>query len=465
MVEILDKLLVKEVSHELIHLMNEPVPRYTSYPTAPNFTDFSSSDYERCFTNFSKKGTALSLYVHIPFCQSMCLYCGCSVILNRRSENEARYVDYLLKEIHLVARRLPERQRIAQIHFGGGTPTKLTENQIRLIMKRLHYYFDVEEDAELAMEVDPRTVMMDNGHKLRVLRELGFNRISFGVQDTDAQVQEAVKRRQSKEMTECTFLWARELGFNGINIDLIYGLPHQTRESFSKSIAEIIELKPDRIAMYSYARVPWLKPHQKAIKESTLPSTEEKFSIYNLARKQLLEAGYRALGMDHFALEHDELTKAYLEQSLHRNFMGYTVAKSEYLLGLGVTSIGYFNDAYVQNVKELDTYYEMLDRQELPVFRGLELSYDDQIRKWVIHKLMCQFTLNKLEFNNRFDQEFDKYFSEALKNLHFFVEKGLVVLEDNSITATAMGELFIRNIVSVFDAYMQSKKQKFSKGI
>jgi oxygen-independent coproporphyrinogen-3 oxidase len=431
---------------------NCPAPRYTSYPTAPNWKDFAAHDY---VSLLRQDHSPLSLYVHIPFCASMCLFCGCSVILNRKEEKEVEYVDYLLKEISLLRSLLPHKPKVAQLHFGGGTPTKLANPLLERIMTALHESFDIS--GEIAIEIDPRTAT----NKLPFLKSLGFNRVSFGVQDTDPAVQEAVRRRQSEALTRATFLEAKALGFQEINIDLIYGLPKQTQESFHKTVSTILELKPDRIALFSYAKIPWLKEHQKAIPDSDLPSTEEKFAIYTSARRRFIEAGYVAIGMDHFALSTSELARSYHQKTLSRNFQGYTVKSTETLLGLGVTSIGYTQHSYTQNHKDLKTYYEALSQNTLPTYRGHLLTLDDHIRKWVIHTLMCRFELDKQLFQTLFHMPFDSYF----KNVDLSPVSDLIEVSEGFLRVNPQGELLIRNIAMLFDAYLKPVENHFSQSI
>lgn len=443
--------------------MDVPIPRYTSYPTAPVWGPLEVASYKDALLHVQD---GLSLYIHIPFCKTMCLYCGCSVILNRKKENEDIYVEYLLKEIALVAKTLGKK-KILQLHFGGGTPTKLTEEHFDQIMEALRSHFSFPEGSELAIEIDPRTVDEDDGKKLSHLKRLGFTRVSFGVQDTDEMVQKAVKRYQSYDVTKKTFLKARHLGFDGINIDLIYGLPYQTTKTFQKTIEDILALSPDRIALFSYAKVPWLKPHQKAIKEEWLPASDEKFQIYVLARKAFIEKGYQAIGMDHFAKAQDSLSLARKEKTLSRNFQGYTVLDVQDLVGLGITSIGRVNGHYFQNAKDLQSYYQLLDTDTIPVLRGKLVSQDDTIRRWVIERLMCDFELKKNEFCALFDKSFDEYFKKELSRLLVFVEKGFVEIKSDGIFVTMSGELFIRNIASCFDWYLHqdSGHKMFSKSI
>jgi oxygen-independent coproporphyrinogen III oxidase len=457
------------ISLEQLHTFNQPAPRYTSYPTAPEWGELTPEIYGHYLDFISQKSDPLSLYIHIPFCKTMCLYCGCAVILNRKPENELKYVEYLEKEIALVASYLGTKKTVSQLHFGGGTPTKLSSPLLKRVMNCLEHFFEINFDGEIAMEIDPRTVMEDNGRKLRLLKELGFNRVSFGVQDTNEKVQKAVKRHQTYEMTKQTFIWAKELGFEGINLDLIYGLPYQTLETFTKTIELISDLKPDRISLFSYAKVPWMKPHQKAIKEKTLPCTEEKFKIYAHARARLMEKGYAAIGMDHFALEEDPMAKAYHEGRLMRNFQGYSVSHCEDLIGLGLTSIGFVGGCYIQNLKSLPSYYEALDRDILPVHRGKVLSPDDHLRKWVIHTLMCRFELNKNEFRKRFNIPFEIYFSSIKKEIQKRIQQGLLEEDEKGLYVTPLGELFVRIVAQTFDAYIEKKlaveTPKFSQSI
>ena len=327
--------------------------------------------------------------------------------------------------------------------------------------------FEIDPTGELSIEIDPRTVVQDSGSKLRMLRRLGFNRVSFGVQDTDPKVQEAVKRRQTYEMTRETYELARSLGFTGISFDLIYGLPYQTVNSFQDTLTKIIGLRPDRVALFSYAKIPWLKPHQKAIDEVTLPSTEEKFKIYVQARKAFLENGYVAIGMDHFALQEDGLAKAYLTKRLQRNFQGYSLKLAEDVVSMGVTSIGFVQEAYFQNLKELSEYYKALDAGALPVFRGKVLNLDDKIRKWVIHTLMCDFELDKKVFKKQWNLDFDQYFAGDQRALEICISDGLVNNSPEKLLPTPYGKLFIRNIAMVFDAYLKKQETQgmFSQAI
>ncbi len=441
---------------------DQPLPRYTSYPTAPIWGPLSEKDYLEHLSNIGDR--AVSLYLHVPFCHSMCLYCGCSVVLNRKRGNEELYVKALQKEIGLLPFR---KKEVTQLHFGGGTPTKLTIEDFQTLFETLRQRFTFSKNGEIAIEIDPRTVYGDGGEKLRGLKRVGFNRVSFGVQDTDQQVQEAVKRRQTREMTSETFHMARAIGFEGgINVDLIYGLPYQTESTFRQTAEEIAALGPDRIALFSYAKVPWLKPHQKAIKDETLPTTEEKFRLYIAARETFLAAGYVTLGMDHFAKKEDSLALGLQNGTLGRNFQGYTLKASPLLIPLGVSSIGDLGSGYFQNEKELPDYYAALQANKLPIHRGIILTAEDQLRRYVIHTLMCRFELDKQLFQSKFNTPFDIHFEQERKGLQRFLDCGFINENETRLTITPRGQLFIRNIVSLFDAHLKpTTTHRFSKAV
>lgn len=455
------------VDLDLLMQLDRPIPRYTSYPTAPEWGSITHDEYSRKLVELGKSNDPVALYFHIPFCHSMCLFCGCSVILNRKKENETRYVDYLIQEIELVARTIGQKKRVRQLHFGGGTPTKIAEEEFVRLFRAIEQHFQLEADAEIAIEIDPRGVFEDRGAKLHLIKSLGFTRVSFGVQDTNEKVQEAVRRRQSYDITKYTYDLARSLEFEGISIDLIYGLPYQTLDTFTETIEKIIDLSPDRLSLFSYAKLPWLKEHQKAIKDETLPSTKEKFQIYLMARKKMVESGYQAIGMDHFAKQSDDMAKAYKEKRLQRNFQGYTVLDVDDLISFGITAIGYVQKGYFQNVKELETYYGLLDKESLPTFRGKLLSQEDLVRRFVIQRLMCDFRLDKELFLKTYERPFEAYFSDECLRLKELFPLGLYEEDDKVLKATPLGELFIRNIASSFDWYLAQKEghKQFSKAI
>lgn len=440
--------MLKEVDPSLLEALDRPVPRYTSYPPAPAWKTLSESTYRSALTRFDQEEAPLSLYLHIPFCRTMCLFCGCSVILNRRDDIQEQYVDALLQEARLLS--FQKKHPVTQLHLGGGTPTQLTVSQLTRLMEGLYARFTIAPDAEISIEIDPR-----NGtDKLPLLKELGFKRVSFGVQDTDPAVQKAIRRHQSYEMTAATVAAARALNFDSINVDLIYGLPLQTSESFAETIRRIIALSPDRIALFSYAKVPWLKPHQKAIPDASLPSTPTKFALYAHARTALIDAGYCPIGMDHFAKQNDELTLAFHENRLQRNFQGYSLKTAETMIGLGVTSIGYVAGTYAQNAKDLPAYYDRLAQGQLPVQKGLVLSEDDLLRRALIQELMCTFKIDKKAFKTTWNRDFDTLFPDT---------PPLTINTPELFQATPLGSLFIRTIAKHFDAYTHDGQ--FSKAI
>lgn len=450
----------KQIDAAFLARWNQSVPRYTSYPTAPQFYPLQSAAYEEVLLQLDQTEKPLSLYIHIPFCRSMCLFCGCSVILNRKEENQRAYVDLLLQEIQLAP--WIQKRPVTQLHFGGGTPTSLKAEEIEELMHALKTRYFFPEEAEISMEVDPRTVFADRGSKLRALRKMGFNRVSFGVQDLDFAVQEAVKRRQTEEMTLFTYELAKELGFQGINLDLIYGLPLQTPEKFRKTAEKIAKMRPDRISFFSYANIPFLKAHQKAIMDD-LPTDLDKFTIYLETRSHFLEAGYVAIGMDHFALPSDPLARGYFDGTLTRNFQGYSLQKAEDMMGLGVTSIGYVGHSYFQNVKKIDEYAKWVSQKQFPIERGFSLKKEDLLRKWVIETIMCRFALNKKEFQDRFGVSFDAYFEKEKTALARLESEGFLEETSEALLPTEQGRLFIRLIASTFDAYL--KKGQYSRAV
>ena len=429
---------------------NCAVPRYTSYPTAPQFQSMGPETYIQHIERFDQTAKKpLSLYIHIPFCKSMCLFCGCSVVLNRSPERQTRYLQHLHMEIEKIASYFSQKRTVTQLHFGGGTPTSLSIEELKKLMEHIRAHFVFSKEAEISIEIDPRTVFADQGDKLCAIKEFGFTRVSFGVQDLDPLVQEAVRRRQSEEMTVSTFFKAKELGFEGINIDLIYGLPHQSVKSFAKTAERLIELKPDRIAFYSYASVPWLKKHQRAIPDETLPKVSEKFQIYVDARRKFMEGGYIAIGMDHFSLPTDAIAVAYQQRQLTRNFQGYSIAKAEDMIGFGLTSIGFLENGYFQNEKELEIYQQKGAAKQLPISKGYVLNADDILRRNIILSLMCHF-------------EVDEAFA-PLGVIDPLLEEGFLEIKDKKLIATPLGRLFIRNIAAAFDAYL--KKGQFSRAV
>ncbi|MFH1176525.1 MAG: oxygen-independent coproporphyrinogen III oxidase [Acidobacteriota bacterium] len=442
------------ITPDLLARYDRPGPRYTSYPTAPQFTtDFAAADYRAALARVAGAAREpLSLYVHVPFCQARCTYCGCSVVISPRRGPEERYLAAVEAELGLVAGQLGARRTLAQLHWGGGTPTYLTPEQCRRLFAAISAQFSFAPGAEVAIEVDP---CVTSSEHLHVLRELGFNRISLGVQDFTPEVQEAVKRVQSLALTRDLVVLARKLGFSSVNVDLIHGLPHQTAESFGASVDLVIhELAPDRVAVFSYAHVPWIKPHQRALEQLPLPRGWEKFRILAAAAERFLAAGYRFIGMDHFAQPDDELSRALDAGALHRNFMGYTVLPASDMIGIGVTSIGDVGGCFVQNEKNLARYERSLAAGELPVERGLRRSPEDELRGAMIRRLITTFRLDFDWVQERFGVDPRTRFARELGELAPAQADGLVEVDESGIRVLPRGRFFIRNLCMPFDAYL-----------
>ena len=446
------------VTAELLAKYDRPGPRYTSYPTAVEFHEgFDAARYlEKLDQAAAAPTEPLSLYVHLPFCRERCSFCGCNVIITQKPGVAEAYLDDLEREVDLIASRLKGRTRLVQHHWGGGTPTYLTVEQMRRVWTMIASRFPLEPGAEVAIEVDPRVTTR---RQAELLRELGFNRISMGVQDFDSDVQEAVNRYQTYNQTRDLHLYLRELGFESINFDFIYGLPHQSVESFRKTIDLAIELRPDRVAVYSYAFVPWIKAHQKAIRLEDLPPRDLKLRLFGVAHERFLGAGYQQIGMDHFALPDDSLAVAARERTLFRNFMGYTTHPARDYVGLGVSAIGDLGGAFAQNTKKLNRYKEALDRGLPPIERGFERSRDDEIRRDVIQDLMCNFHVEIPAIERRYGIEFASYFADALRELDEGpVRHGFVRRSETEIEVTEAGRLFVRNVCMAFDRYLKEKE-------
>ena len=439
----------------LIERYDRPGPRYTSYPTAVEFhAGFGAQDYAVRLAEADRSDAPLSLYIHVPFCEERCAYCGCAVIATRKREVAATYLDYLEREIAMLAAALRTRRRVVQYHWGGGTPTYLSPEQIVRLDAAVRRHFDIAPDAEQAIEIDPRVTTQK---QIALLRRLGFNRLSFGVQDFDDRVQQAIHRRQSEQATRELYWAARDAGFESINFDLIYGLPLQTVESFTRTLASVVDLLPDRIAVYSYAHVPWIRPNQKAIDPLDLPDAAAKRRLLGTAIEAFTAAGYESIGIDHFALPDDELAIAARERRLHRNFMGYTVRPAPDSVALGVSAISDVAGAFSQNHKSLARYYEAIDAGRLPVERGYALSADDKIRRYAIAMLMCNFHLDGAALRDRFGVGLREYFEPELERLTAPggpADDGLIVLENDALTVTPRGRLFVRNVCMVFDTYL-----------
>lgn len=436
---------------DLAHKYNRPGPRYTSYPTAPRFHDgYGRADYDVELGTIGSD-EALSLYVHLPFCRSLCNYCGCHMMVTHRPEKISAYVDAVMREIDLVVRRLGQRRQVTQVHWGGGTPTYLAPEEIEALMMHIRANFDVLPEAEVSIEADPRGLTREH---LEAARRTGFNRISFGVQDFDAEVQLAIGRVQPAYLVETATEMARELGFEGVSYDLIYGLPHQTTDRFARTVDEVLTLRPDRLSVFSYAHVPWMKKHQQLIDESLLPTTDVKLRILvETARRLTSDGGYEFIGMDHFALPNDSLSHALRDGTMQRNFQGYSTHAGSALIGFGVSSISQLDSAYAQNVKDLRLYYDDVDAGRLPIYRGYSLSEDDRVRRRIIMDIMCRFALDFAEVEADSGIDFRSYFASALIALRESEEDGLIEVSDSGLQVTEVGRFFVRNIAMPFDRY------------
>ena len=452
------------VTPELLQRYDRPGPRYTSYPTAPVWKeDFGDSEYREALRRAAHPHDApLSVYVHIPFCHERCAFCGCNVIIGRKEGLADAYLDYVAREIRMASEALGGRRRVLQIHWGGGTPTFLEPAQLRRLFETIGSSFEIEPSAELALEMDPRVTSQE---QIALLRELGFNRISMGVQDLDPQVQCEIHRNQTEEQTRRLFAWCREAGFGGINFDLIYGLPGQELDRWEVTIRKVIDIAPDRIAVYSYAYLPERLRNQRHIDVDKLPKAELKFELFAAARRLFLEAGYSAIGMDHFAKPHDELAVAMRERRLHRNFMGYTVVPAPDMLGFGTSAIGEIGGCFAQNEKKLSRYYQSIDAGHFPTACGIALTPDDLVRKWVIKQLMCNFYLDFRELESQFGVTFGSYFAAEDEALRAGLDDGFVVWEEAALRVLPLGQAFIRNIAMIFDAYLPKVKTQFSRTV
>ncbi len=450
------------VTPELLTRFDVSGPRYTSYPTADRFVDaFGEDEYVLALQQRRQsavgKSLPLSIYVHIPFCESLCYYCACNKIITKHHDRADVYLRYLSREIDLHTAHCGVGQTVSQIHFGGGTPTFLSDDGLRELMGMLRSNFTLVPGGEYSIEVDPRTV---DASRLALLHELGFNRLSFGVQDFDPEVQKAVHRIQPAEQVFALVESARSIGFDSINVDLIYGLPKQTPDSFDRTLAQVAQLRPDRIALYAYAHLPDRFKPQRRIIWADLPMASSKVAMLSRSLEAFSSAGYVYVGMDHFALPEDALAIAKRQGRLHRNFQGYSTQPDCDLIGLGVSAIGRVGVTYSQNAKTLDDYYDRLNQGRLPVVRGLALTRDDLVRRAVIMALMCQGELLFEPLETSWLIDFRKYFAPELEQLQEMEQQGLVKLSAEGIEVTAMGWYFVRGIAMVFDKYLQADKNR-----
>lgn len=451
---------ITDISYELLHKYNVQGPRYTSYPPAPSWSDsIGPADYEDIIrdSNAALSPAPLSLYFHLPFCESLCYFCGCTTVITGKNRSmDLPYLNAVMREIDWLGERVGRKRSIVQLHLGGGTPTYESPDNLRALMWRVREKFSVDENAEFGVEVDPRVTTVSH---LEALRNAGFNRVSMGVQDFDPAVQAAVNRVQPFDMTRDLVKAARDLGFESVNIDLIYGLPHQTPDSFEKTIDQILAIQPDRLAVYSYAHVPWMKKHQDLF-AAHLPDERTKFQIFLTALRRFTDAGFVYVGMDHFARPEDELARARENGTLWRNFQGYTTKAGTDLFGLGMSAIGSVHDAYVQNQKDLKAYMVAIGKGGPATMRGFRLSQDDKIRARLIQSLLCHAVVRKADIEAAFDIKFDATFAQALRDLKTLQDDGLVELTPAEIRPTAAGRVFLRNIAMAFDAYLPKDGQK-----
>jgi oxygen-independent coproporphyrinogen-3 oxidase len=458
----------KEIDIDVLKKFNQPGPRYTSYPTAPLFSpEFTAEDFRREIveTNAASNPTDLSLYFHFPFCERLCYFCGCNMLVTQNRQMIREYNDYLKKEIETLLPLISDRRQVGQMHWGGGTPSYLLPEEILDIGRFIKSRFDFSADIEASVEIDPRNLSREH---LEAFRRIGFNRTSFGVQDFNLQVQEAINRVQSEEITRQTVAWARELGFESINLDLIYGLPFQTLESFAETVDKIVDISPNRIAVFNYAHVPWLKKHQNVIASENLPTADERLNILKMTIEKLIGAGYEYIGLDHFAKPTDELAVAQKNNTLYRNFQGYSTRAGCDVYAFGLSAISQFQNVYAQNLKNLKDYYKRVE-EGLPATNvGYRMTADDHIRKETIMQLMCHLEIDKRDIEAKFGIDFDEYFARDIDKLDVFLRDGLLRNDADKISIAGSGILIIRNVAMCFDAYlerMMKEKPVFSKTV
>lgn len=453
-----------EVDIELIKKYNRPGPRYTSYPTAPHFNEsVNGNEWQRQIQLNNKNARRdLSLYFHLPFCDTLCWFCGCTTVVTRNIDKIEEYLRYLYKEIDMISRDINIDRKVVQMHFGGGTPTYLSPDQILHLGAKINKSFTFSADAEIGCEMDPRELTEDH---IIALKEVGFKRASMGVQDFNSKVQKAVNRINPYEMVEEAVGWIRGNGFESLNLDLIYGLPYQTTSNFENTVDKILTLDPDRLAVFNYAHVPWMKPHQKLIKEDDLPAPEEKLEMLKMIIERLTSSGYIYIGMDHFAKADDELAIAQKDKNLQRNFQGYSTRAGADIYAFGMSSISQLENIYVQNFKELPDYYEYLRKGNLPVEKGYILSDDDKIRRETIMRLMCDLELDYQRMSKLLQINFHDYYADELQQMDKFISDGLIVISPSKLSITEKGRLFIRNIAMEFDRYLDNSEARYSKTV
>lgn len=442
------------VDRALLRKYDRPGPRYTSYPTAPQFQTFGAGEYVRMLQRSAASDRSLSLYVHLPFCRQLCWYCGCNMMVARNPERGTDYLRYVEREMASVAAWVgAERRRVVQVHWGGGTPTFLLPADLRSLMRMIREHFALDREAEIGVEIDPRTCTEEH---LDAMVEGGVNRLSIGVQDLDPQVQEAIHRVQPAELSWQVIEGARRRGIHSINVDLMYGLPHQNVESYRETLRETIRMRPDRFAAFNFAYLPQMIKHQRVIDRDTLPTPEVKLALLELIIDELTAAGYVFIGMDHFALPEDPLAQALRHRTMTRNFQGYSTWAETDVLAFGASSISQTEHGFAQNLKGVGEYQEAIERSGLAVFRGLEVTAEDRLRRDVIMSIMCHFRLEKAEIEQRHGIVFDEHFAEEIADLAPLVADGLLEVGDDRIEITRAGRLLVRNVAMTFDAYLRA---------
>ena len=448
-----------EIAPGLLAKYDRPGPRYTSYPPAPQWReDFTAAEYRAALVRgAASPGERFALYIHIPFCEERCHYCGCNVVISKKPEIVEDFLDHIELELDHVCEVLGAKRRLVQLHWGGGTPTYLNVAQITRLYSSLADRFEIEPATEVALEVDPRVTSPE---QIRCLRNLGFNRISMGVQDLDPGVQQAIGRNQTVEETQSLYVYCREVGFTGINFDLIYGLPTQSIAGWERTVRTVIDMAPDRLAIYSYAHLPERLKHQAKMDADALPDAKTKSTLISTARHMLVDAGYRAIGMDHFALPNDELSIACQDGRLHRNFMGYTTIADTQMIGIGPSAISFVGDAYAQNEKRLAKHYRALEHAGFSTTAGMALSEDDLIRRWTIESIMCNGHVLYAAFSDRHGVAFERYFEDEAIALMALEADGIIRMGTDGIEVTSAGRLFVRNVAMVFDAYLKRPNQE-----
>lgn len=456
-----------KIDLELLKRFNRPGPRYTSYPTAPMFSNsFTADDYIAEIEATNDEGTAgdISLYAHFPFCEELCYFCACNMRVSHDRQLIATYNDYLKREISMIAKRISPSRKLSQMHFGGGTPSYLTPSEIKDVGSFIKQTFELADDIEASVEIDPRGLTAEH---IGAFRSSGFNRISMGVQDFEPMVQKAINRIQSEEISRSAVAWARETGFESVNLDLIYGLPHQTIETFAETVEKVIDISPDRIAVFNYAHVPWLKKHQNLIKAEDLPTADDRLLILQMTIDKLTSAGYQYIGMDHFAKSTDELAIAQNNKTLYRNFQGYSTKAGCDVYAFGMSAISQFQNIYAQNVKTVPEYFERIDAGLAATNVGYRMTSDDHIRKETIMQIMCHLNIDKASIEQRFGIDFDLYFADDLPKLSEFIDEGLLEISADQIRVAGQGKLIVRNVAMCFDAYLPQMTDKpvFSKTV